>query len=258
MKTNTADFIGDKTDPVKRTSKVLIVLLMLSISTKAYAGPPFFTDDPQPVDFRHWEFYVSSAMQFANSAVDATLPHLEANYGLVTDVQIHVILPLQYTKRESASQYAYSSTEVGVKYRFIGDENSLQIGTFPIGELPTGKKQNLAGENNLKLFLPLWIQKSVGKFTTYGGGGYWHNPGDGNRDWWFTGWQAQYDLSEKLSLGGELFYHTSDTNDGTSATGFTIGGYFNADEHNHILFSIGHSISGESSVTGYFGYQLTI
>jgi len=27
----------------------------------AWAGPPFQTDDPEPVDFRHYEFYVFGA-----------------------------------------------------------------------------------------------------------------------------------------------------------------------------------------------------
>ena len=28
------------------------------LSTAAVAGPPFQTDDPEPIDFRHYEFYV--------------------------------------------------------------------------------------------------------------------------------------------------------------------------------------------------------
>ncbi|MDR3667775.1 MAG: hypothetical protein P4L35_13100, partial [Ignavibacteriaceae bacterium] len=78
-------------------SKSFIIILILS--DFVLAGPPFLTDDPEPVDYMHWEFYVSSIQQFSDNSVDATLPHFEINYGLVPDVQVHLIAPMQYTKR---------------------------------------------------------------------------------------------------------------------------------------------------------------
>jgi hypothetical protein len=248
----------------KQRIKSLIYLLsksfifILIIPTFLIAGPPFLTDDPQPVDFMHWEFYISSQSQFSDNNVDATLPHFEINYGFIPDVQVHLIVPMQYTKRESSIEYSYVSTEVGVKYRFINLDNGIQAGVFPIAEVPTGKKVTLVGENNLKFFLPLWLQISAGKFTSYGGAGYWINPGTGNKNWVYTGWQGQYDFSETITLGGELFYHTSDSNDSEGGAGFNVGGYINIDEHNHILFSVGHNLTGTNTTTGYVGYQLTI
>jgi hypothetical protein len=233
-------------------------IFILIVPTFLKAGPPFLTDDPQPVDFMHWEFYISSQQQFSDNNVDATLPHFEINYGLIPDVQVHLIVPMQYSKRESSSQYSYVSTEVGVKYRFVNLDNGIQAGVFPIAEVPTGKNVTLAGENNLKVFLPLWLQVSSGKFTSYGGAGYWINPGTGNKNWVYTGWQGQYDFSETITLGGELFYHTADSNDSEGGAGFNLGGYININEHNHLLFSIGHNLTGANTTTGYLGYQLTI
>jgi hypothetical protein len=197
-------------------------------------------------------------MQFSGNNVDATLPHLETNYGLIPDVQIHLIVPMQYSKRESSSEFSYVNTEIGVKYRFINADNGIQVGIFPIAEVPTGKKETLAGENNLRVFLPLWLQIGSGKFTSYGGAGYWVNPGTGNRNWIYTGWQGQYDFSESITLGGELFYHTADSQDADGTAGFNLGGYININEQNHLLFSIGHNITGTNTTTGYIGYQMTI
>jgi len=39
---------------------VISLLLVLAALQISFGGPPFNTDDPQPVDFRHWEYYVSS------------------------------------------------------------------------------------------------------------------------------------------------------------------------------------------------------
>src|ERR1035437_5011870 len=234
-------------------------ILVLIAYTCLLAGPPFFTDDPQTVDYLHWEFYISSQMQFSGNNVDATLPHFETNYGLIPDVQIHLLVPFQYSKRESSSEFSYANTEIGIKYRFINSDNGIQVGIFPIAEVPTGKRETIAGENNLKVFLPLWLQIGSGKFTSYGGAGYWVNPGTGNRNWIYTGWQGQYDFSESITLGGELFYHTPTDSQGTVGTaGFNLGGYININEQNHLLFSIGHNITGTNTTTGYIGYQMTI
>jgi hypothetical protein len=234
-------------------------IFTFTIPTFLKAGPPFLTDDPQPVDFMHWEFYVSSQQQFSQNSVDATLPHFEINYGLVPDVQVHLIVPMQYTKRESSKEYSYINTELGVKYRFINNsDTSFQVGVFPIAEVPTRKKVMLAGENKLQVFLPLWLQINSGKFESYWGVGYWINPGTGNKNWVYAGWQGQYDFSETITLGGELFYHTADSNDTEGGVGFNLGGYININEHNHILFSAGHNLTGTNTTTGYVGYQVTI
>ena len=234
-------------------------ILVLIFSNFILAGPPFLTDDPQPVDYMHWEFYVSSIQQFSQNSVDATLPHFEINYGLISDIQVHLIVPMQYTKRESSKEYSYVNTELGVKYRFINNaDTSFQVGVFPIAEVPTGKRVTLAGENKMQVFLPLWIQINSGKFTAYGGAGYWINPGTGNKNWVYTGWQGQYDFSETVTLGGELFYHTADAVDSEGSAGFNIGGSININEHNHVLFSVGHNITGANTTTGYVGYQVTI
>ncbi len=102
------------------------------------------------------------------------------------------------------------------------------------------------------------VQKSWGKFTTYGGAGYWINPGENNQNSFFVGWQAQYDFTETLSLGGELYYETPDIKDGSIDFAFNVGGFINLNEENHILFSFGHSFKNSEVGSGYLGYQLTL
>jgi len=52
----------------------------------------------------------------------------------------------------------------------------------------------------------------------------------------FAGWQAQYDFSEFLTLGSELYFHTAATTEDKAITGFTIGGSLNFTEHIHLIF----------------------
>ena len=38
---------------------VFCALALLGVAGAARGGPPFVTDDPEPVDYQHWEFYTS-------------------------------------------------------------------------------------------------------------------------------------------------------------------------------------------------------
>ena len=236
------------------------VLLIAAFSPQAgISGPPFKTDDPQPVEFHHWEFYLASQQEFAQHGTSATLPHIEVNFGAFQNVQLHIVAPMGYVRAGDGEAYGYSDTEAGVKYRFLEEsDNSPQIGIFPLIEIPTGDAAKQLGAGSLQAYLPVWVQKSWGKLTTYGGTGFWYNPGAENRNWLFAGWEAQYDFSETVTVGGELYYHTADTRDGRSGAGFDLGGYINLSESDHILLSLGRSFRGDIAVTGYLGFQYTI
>jgi hypothetical protein len=236
-----------------------VVLVIVCFPESGVAGPPFKTDDPQPVDFLHWEFYLASQQQFAKYEAAVTLPHIEINFGAFRNVQIHLVAPMGYVRTDDGRAYGYSDTEIGVKYRFVEEsDHSPQIGIFPMVEMPTGDKARQLGEGSVQVFLPIWLQKSWGKFTTYGGGGFWYNPGAQNRNWVFAGWQAQYDFSDAVTLGGELYYHSADKIDAESSAGFSVGGFINLNESSHLLLSVGRSLFGESVVTGYVGFQYTV
>jgi hypothetical protein len=49
--------------------------------TVALAGPPFVTDDPEIVEYRHWEIYVASQHEKDKDGWSGTAPHFEVNYG---------------------------------------------------------------------------------------------------------------------------------------------------------------------------------
>jgi len=236
----------------------LAILILLNIQL-IYAGPPFNTDDPETVRFQHWEYYISSINNYHNGVWSGTSPHIELNYGLIPNVQVHILLPINYTySRVQGSDFGYSDTEFGIKYRFVQEtENSPQIGTFPILEIPTIKNSEFS-DGKTKIYLPLWIQKSWGKLTTYGGAGFWINPGANNRNWIFSGWEIQYDFSKFITLGGELYYHTADTKSTKPESGFNLGGSINPTEKFHFIFSFGRTFKRDNAFTSYLGLLWTI
>jgi len=89
------------------------VALLLILAAKAFAGPPYITDDPVPVEYRHWEIYLASLFSEQPQVWTGTGHHLEVNYGAVPKVQLHLIAPLVfYGPGEGPSSYGYSDTEL--------------------------------------------------------------------------------------------------------------------------------------------------
>ena len=39
---------------------IATLLSIVATATLAWAGPPFTTDDPEPVEYQHWEVYLAS------------------------------------------------------------------------------------------------------------------------------------------------------------------------------------------------------
>lgn len=178
---------------------------------------------------------------------------------LILKTRSREITPLRYVRTEERSHFGYSDTEIGIKYRFLDEtDSSPQVGCFPLIEIPTGNANKELGNGDPQILLPVWIQKSWGKLTTYGGGGLWLNTGHDQKDSFFTGWEIQYEFSETVTLGSELYHQTAVTADERASSGFNLGGVINVSEQHHLLFSIGHTFTGEGPLTGYLAYQYTL
>src|SRR5271167_59941 len=130
----------------------------------ANAGPPFLTDDPEPVDYQHYEFYTFSEGTHVSGDTSGAGPAWEFNYGLIPNGQFHVIAPLAFNSPAGGpNQFGYGDTELGFKYRFIQeDDKGLRpmVGVFPLVEIPTGDQGGGLGAGHARVYLPVWLQKS--------------------------------------------------------------------------------------------------
>jgi hypothetical protein len=240
----------------------VIVFIFILGTGAAWAGPPFITDDPVPVDFQHWEVYIASQWEHVrNEGTSGTLPHVEVNYGIIPDVQLHTIVPMVYSApHDGSTQYGIGDVEFGVKYRFIHEDDKgwlPQVGTFPIVTFPSGDSSRGLGEGRIKIFFPIWVQKSWGHWTTYGGGGYTYHPGKDNKNYWFAGWLLQRDLSKVVTLGTEIFNTSPQAKGESDETGFNVGGFINLSEVHHILFSVGRDFKGANTFSAYVAFLWT-
>lgn len=238
----------------------LTFVIAFALSGSAYAGPPFITDDPEPIPHRHWELYVASQTFHDRVAWAGTAPHFEANYGIVPDVQLHVIAPLAYfVPRVGEAHYGAGDMELGAKMRFVQESESLpQIGTYPMLEVPTGSRSKGLGYGSAQLFLPLWIQKSFGPWTTYGGPGFWMDLGSPRTNWWYFGWELQRRVLPELVIGGEVLCFTPKTRNDALDARFNLGAIIDFSEIHHLLFSAGRGFVGPNLFQAYVAYIATL
>jgi hypothetical protein len=66
------------------------------LPTSAIAGPPFRTDDPEPVDYTHWEFYTFTSGTHISGDTSGIGPAFEFNYGLIPNGQLHIVAPTAF------------------------------------------------------------------------------------------------------------------------------------------------------------------
>jgi hypothetical protein len=237
---------------------VVLVFGIGGVLHVAWAEPPFVTDDAEPTEYRHWEIYLASQIAHDSSGWSGTSPHVEIDYGAIRNLELSLTAPVAFDSSNRRSQFGYGDTALEVKYRFVQETARLpQIAVEPQVELPTGDAKRDLGAGHTQVFLPLWLQKSSGPWNTYGGGGYWINPGAENRNWWFAGWVVERKLSSRLTVGLEIFHETAKQAGGMSDTKFTAGTIFDFSDSYHLLFSIGHTMQGRSEFQAYAAFQIT-
>src|SRR5271167_4085956 len=86
---------------------ILQVLAFLGpVSTTALAGPPFQTDDPEPIDFRNYEFYTFATSDGTSVETDTEGPAVEFNWGALPNVHLHIIVPAAAVLPSNDPQFA--------------------------------------------------------------------------------------------------------------------------------------------------------
>lgn len=239
----------------------LVLFLALLAPAVATAGPPFRTDDPEPVEQGHWEVYEFSTATRARGDTAGTLSGIDANYGAAPELQLHAGLPATFDDPSSgATAIGYGDTELGAKYRFLTEDESgwrPQAAIYPAIDFPTGNAARNLGTGRTHAGLPVWVQKGFGKWTTFAGIEYWINPGAGNRDYWYFGWSVQRQVTGNLAVGAEIFNQTSSATGVKDQTGFDLGIIYDLSEHYHLLVSAGQGVQNRSS-TNQFSYYAAL
>ncbi len=243
------------------------------LSATAHAGPPFQTDDPDPVEYHHFEMYAFELSDSTGKNAGGTVleaPAYEVNYGAAPGLQLHLVVPPSavFHPMGGPTNYGIGDTELGAKIRFVKETKHVpEIGIFPFFEFPSGNADKGLGVGKTWYRMPLWLQKSWGpedtQWTSYGGGGEAIVPQDGYKNYPFAGWLVQRQLNKKCTLGGELFGHGAEGPAALSTRASTLldlGGIYefrNSTRGFDLLFAAGRSIYGQPETYTYLSLYWT-
>src|ERR1700736_5368867 len=94
-------------------------LVLVLLTRSAIAGPPYFSDDPEPTDYKHFEIYA-----FTNglTARDGTAGQsgIDFNYGAAPDLQLTATVPAGFSDTMGGStEVDPGNVELAAKYRFL-------------------------------------------------------------------------------------------------------------------------------------------
>jgi hypothetical protein len=255
-------------DRRRTAQRVALTALALCLSHAAFAGPPFQTDDPDPVPYRHFEMYAFELSDGTTSGgTTLEIPSYEVNYGVVPNVQLHMVISVaaNFAPDSGPVNYGIGDTELGAKIRFVKETKQLpEIGIFPFVELPSGNADKGLGVGKTWYRIPLWLQKSWGptdkQWTTYGGGGETIVPQTGYKNFPFAGWLVQRQINKKITLGGELYGHGAEGEAATSTRASTMldaGGIYEFKDGFDLLFAAGRSVYGQPETYTYLALYWT-
>jgi hypothetical protein len=91
----------------------------------------------------------------------------------------------------------------------------------------------------------------------FGGGGYQLNPGAGQRDFWTGGIAVNRAVTDRLSLGGEVYHHSADAIGARDFTGLNIGVSYKLAPHWSLLASGGPGIQNAAE-EGRYAYYVAL
>jgi hypothetical protein len=210
-------------------------------ASASVAGPPYVTDDPVPTDYRGWEIY--TGFQYENEGtgtIDASAPFAEFNYGAMPNVQ-------------TSASFSSAQTEFGIKTRFVQESaGSPQISFYPSVQI-----SSTPGAHVVTL-LPIWLQKSYGPWTAFGGGGLYLNAGPVQRNYTFVGGALQRTLSPGTTIGVELYHQGADALTDRDTTATNLGAIFAVGAYHAVLLSFGRAVHGDDTFSAYGSYEFAL
>ena len=239
--------------PVRRTTLLAFALC----SATAWAGPPYFTDDPVPTDERHFEIY-AFADGLHNSAGTSSDFGIDFNYGGARDLQLTAVLPIGHEQpRGAGSSTGLGNIELAAKYRFLHQRDAgWDVAVFP--RLFLASASSNVGEQHASFQLPIWVGKDWAQWSTFGGGGCVLNHAGTSRDYCFAGWVLAKQLLPELQVGAELYYQAADSVNARDKTIAGAGVRYDLNERLHLLAYASGGLQNAASEHQYSWYAAVL
>jgi len=241
----------------RHTSRFAIAAAILwgLIASNLEAGNPLQTNDPETPGRNGWEINLSHNMRFTRPAFGQALPLLNINYGHLKNDQWKISIPVTEFDPHPGEHWGIGDVQLGWKYRFLEEADcGFQASFYPQPLLPTGQEDLGLGNGRVELFLPLSVGKHFldDKLFVYGEAALNVVFEDVGRDTWFIGIAAEWQITEKIELVGELAELAVPSAIGPDDPFFNVGFNYQFSKHVALQTAFGRSLGDEADGLSYF------
>jgi hypothetical protein len=225
----------------------------------ANAGPPYISDDPETTDYQHYEIYAYTDGTTTRGGT-AGEAGIDFNYGATPDLQLTAVVPLGYQSPAGGGfTDGFGNVELAAKYRLLHQNDfGWDVSVFPRVFLPSDF--NYGGERHVSFFLPVWVEKDWGKWSTFGGGGCEIDNSGGSQDFCQMGWVLAREVFSGLQLGAEFVHQTANTKGGTATTSIGACAVYDLNAHYHLMAYVGPGLQNAAEndqCSWYLAMQFT-
>ncbi|MBV9576314.1 MAG: transporter [Gammaproteobacteria bacterium] len=238
--------------------RFLLIALLLS-TPLCWAGPPYITDDPEPMNYHQYQFFIFANGVQTPQGTGLNVPALEFDYGVIPHLEIGLTIPLTINlpkDPEGASAAGLGDIQAAAKYRFFDETPTHpEVAFAPAYIFPSGNYDRGLSNGRSWTLLPIWLQKTWKKWIVYGGGGIAMNSAASMRNALFGGCVVQHDVTDQWQLGAELFAQGATSTITQSFTLLNIGSIYHINEGWSFLLSAGKNIRGENNLVTYIGFN---
>ncbi len=236
----------------------LFGLAVAVLAQPAIGGPPYQTDDPEPPITHDWEINIPFTMEkSSDGSLNGEWVTIDAAYAYDDWTQISVILAAPYAHaKEFGTRSSFGDIELQYGRRFGTDAQGGYFGVCPQITLPTGRRAYSLGAGRITADFPVLYQKNITRLSIYTDLRYRLYGGDDGKSYWFWGVAGENDLSERLTIGAEIFATSPTSYGGTYASGFNVGFDISVSRAYAFLISAGRSFSSDPVLTLYAGIQI--
>jgi hypothetical protein len=233
----------------------------------ALAGFPFVTDDPGTQGTGHVELDLYVQYSRYNGGSSGSLPAISFSYGITDNLDLSLGLPISMLQTDGVgTNMGLGDVSAGFKLRFIEEDTAgwrPAVAVAPSVTFPSGSQARGTGAGYVRAFLPVWLSKTSGDWTFFGGGGLNINQatigGVRQTNWWYAGAGINYQINDTWMVGGEIYYSSPIATGAKDLVGFNVGVvYALADGHN-LMATVGRNVVNAANTNQFstlLAYQL--
>ncbi len=261
---------------------ILVSTCLWVVTSRAWAGPPLITDDPDTPGKGGWEINVTYNLELmrerytvesssgktqekVGSAREHALPTLDVNYGLLENDQWKIELPILIDRGPDGTyERGVGDMDLGWKYRFL-DEHSfpVSLSIYPQAIVPTGDEDRGLGSGKPEYTFPLQVGRHFLDDTlfVYGEVGYTVFMSREEDDGWLYGIAMEYELFDRFDLVGEIHGWVPVTGPSNPDVVYNLGFKHELAGGVKFITAVGQSFSAKDGdgpeFIGFWGIQVT-